>query len=1307
MSGEQYTRIKEGFRLAFNGMKLNSVPDHLSPGKYAMALNVRALIGSSTQTRQGQTLRFSAGAGVITDIHTYVALGTDDKPRTLARDMADAIWLDTGVQVGSLATAAPAPLGASMLPFRPNQSPNPYLYVANGLDYQKFSAPNAANAVIQQKVGIMEPQVTPDAALFNESMVLCGSANPGWVAGGTAAVAVNGSRLTDIVGVVLPDPNPTVFLWSLQVSSGGGMGGGGSISYQRQMELTIGGEGFLCLDVFPALATPLTIAGIYYFAGATGRCIVVPVALGTGPGNDDSSTYTQNLLATLRRGALITIGAEVCIVWSITSGPDGSVAIETSTTAAHTTADQLTSLPTIQVSGGTPTAGQAISELDVSYGVAVGIGTQTAPLNVNPFTAAGVSFQPDDYLSFGLLVDNLANLNEVKILFDVGDGTFTKDFYYYTVRPSDIAAAVANTLTQLAAAQLVSQRATIDEETAAASGNTLTTASSAQLLPGSGVWSQIVVPISALTRVGSDETKSLQNVGHIQFLWNAGGNINVATGVTVLFGGSQPDVGDTGAPYLYRVRPRSSVTGALGNPSPATRYGVSPRRGVISLALPSAAYDPQIDTWDILRYGGSVPSWRFIGSVPSATASFLDNYDDAAALAGDALDFDNFEPWPSVDLPLNAVTLSVTGTTALVTISAPTNALRYLPGNLVKLGGQNVYTLRQRPVLVAGTTYRFEFVENAGVSGAGVASIYEPALARQLLPYMWGPDVNGTVFACGDPLRPGTLYYAKNFQPDSAPDTYNLEITPPMEPLMGGEVLDGLSFVASTERWWALYPQPQNPAQRYNVVQQPMTRGLAAPFGHCNDGTSIYFWAKDSIQSSTKGSLTDDDLYNLFPHEGVPGVAVTYNGTTVVPPDYSRAGTFRLEYANGYLYALYQDATGTYQVIVLDLKRMAWCADIYSPPVTAFFHPDQQAGTVLPTVAPARYDELLMASIPQEPTFPARVSAQTPLTNDLGGAIICVLATMEYDGGDVRAGEQWGDLYLDVTPVAVVSVVPTFLGAPAALGQTVGPSVARVQVPVSIGGGLLTNFLGVYLVWLDDYTKQAAATAVHVWQPSFIPKPETIADRITDWDDGGIEGAKWVQGFILRADTFNIAKGIAVRDADTLTLHPFTVSPITHNGESEIAYSFNTPFIAHMMRLEPTDQQPWRFWDVRWVCEPTPEQAENWQTQMSSFGGKGFMHLRQVSLAYAAAQPVTLAVTVYDGTAPAAVVLPATGGAVQKVVVPFTFNKFQLAALKASSTAPFQIYQDKTELLVGLWGRDDAYLSRPLVGSAGGDNAKV
>ena len=276
------------------------------------------------------------------------------------------------------------------------------------------------------------------------------------------------------------------------------------------------------------------------------------------------------LVSTLRRGSLVQIGAEVCHVLSVTTGPDGTVSIETTTTGTHTTAESLSGVPAIQIVGTGATASQAITSPDTTFAVTVGVGTETTTLSLNPFVVGGEAFRDTDYLHFSLNIDNLSNLNEFKLLIDVGDGSFTENFYYYTVRPSDIVAGIANTLTQLGAAQLVAQRATIDEENAAAANNQQQTASSAQTAPGSAQWSEITLPISELTRVGNDQTRSLMTATKMQLLVNCSATVNVAFSSLTVFGGSDPDVGYSNAPYLYRVRPRSSLTGSRETHPPHT-----------------------------------------------------------------------------------------------------------------------------------------------------------------------------------------------------------------------------------------------------------------------------------------------------------------------------------------------------------------------------------------------------------------------------------------------------------------------------------------------------------------------------------------------------------------------------------------------------------------------------------------------------------------------------------------------------------------------------------------------------------------
>jgi hypothetical protein len=246
--------------------------------------------------------------------------------------------------------------------------------------------------------------------------------------------------------------------------------------------------------------------------------------------------------------------------------------------------------------------------------------------------------------------------------------------------------------------------------------------------------------------------------------------------------------------------------------------------------------------------------------------------------------------------------------------------------------------------------------------------------------------------------------------------------------------------------------------------------------------------------------------------------------------------------------------------------------------------------------------------------------------------------------------------------------------------------------------------------WTDNFSTQSAPTLLHIWQPSFIPKPESSNDRFSDWyaidDEDESQPAAWWQGFILHCDTDNAVKPIVIRDADSQTTHAFTPT-VQHNGEQTKAYSFNAPFIAHLVRIEPTDETPWRFFDAQWVTQPTPEQAETWQTQGTAFGFNGYSHIQRIVAAYASTVPITLTITSYDGQSPSAITLPSTGGAYVKTLFVLTANKGMLYFFKAVGASPFQFYLDDWEIQVGNWGRTNNYLTYRSLGGKRGDEAHV
>jgi hypothetical protein len=659
-------------------------------------------------------------------------------------------------------------------------------------------------------------------------------------------------------------------------------------------------------------------------------------------------------------------GPEKCLVLSVTDGPDGTIAIETSTTGTHVAAETITGIPAICVSDiNADVVGQVISSADITSTLTgAGTGTLTKALAVNPFAsvlAPSLALaQLDDYIILGFKVDDLSRVVQGKITFDVKNGVadYVTDTYYTTFAIGELVSINPEPYVYVWRVQRNDPSIPFVPQHLNSTTDSIT---SLTPLPVSS-WSALIIPIRSLIRIGNDNTRSLANCQGVQISLQTTDTVNIQISSLCLAGGGQPDVSNN-IPYLYCFVGRNTLTGAISNRSPITRYGVSPRRQKVRVEMTDTISDIQADVFDVYRYGGTITSWRNIGSVinTGAPVVFIDNLFDTSADAGKALETDNYEPWPSIDLPYNAVaglvgaittSVRILGTCVLVIYSsaaaftnpAPSTIPRWLPGTILSFTGLGSFTLRSRPIAVTLATppaafyyaYLFETVENAGYSTPASLQILEPNLACQRLPYLWGPNTQGDIFGCGDPLRPGTVSYIKEHNPDSAPDSYNLELTDPSEPLLGGAIIGGSSLVASSKRWWALNPAFDTP-QRYYAVERQIGRGLAAPYGHYADGKLIYFWAKDGIwvtDGSTGESLTDTDLYNLFPHEGVAGQDITYMGYTVYAPDYKRASTFRLGGCNGFLYADYQDTSEIYRTLVYDIKLKAWSLDEYDFPPT-------------------------------------------------------------------------------------------------------------------------------------------------------------------------------------------------------------------------------------------------------------------------------------------------------------------------------------------------------------------------------------
>jgi len=1055
--------MPRAFRFRFGGINLVSVPDSIPDDKWASALNIRAYSPYSVRTRPGYTNLFSTGGNAITDIQAFATLGTDSLPRYLARDSVGGVYLDINTGTPITTMAGPQGHGAFMVPFRPAASPQSWMYIATLGDYQKFQAPYPdATTVINQKVGIAEPQVQleacPSLMAFTDFTGLAVAWTPGGTAGATSNTYINDPGTYFVGAAVIADPVGTGRV-SVQVT------GGVTNFLIGNIALFNGATKLMVEDVLPPVATN-TIVAIRYATGTTGACTIVcsPVPIGDGP-------TAPNILGTLRRGALVTLsgGTETVLVQSVTTGPNGAISFETSTTGAHAAAETITGVGAIVV-GASVTVGWSIAVVSVSSSITAGTGTLVQ--TTNPFAtqigASGSYPSGDDYIRLTLLLNNLAALVEFKIIFQCG----TYDTFTYA----------ATTLQNVVSGELT----------------------------------ELAIPISAL--VPSSSQANLKNCTTVTLSVNTTGTQAFQLSSFAIQGGSLPDVGDNGAPYQYIAVPHNTTAGNIGNGSPAMRYGVSPRRQTVTVPLP-AVTDSQVTLWDVYRYGGSVTSYRFIGAGKPST-DFIDQYFDDTALAGALIQTDNYEPWTSIDLPYSqassgTATITVKGTWITLTgagVVLPGNntIIRWLPGTLIQLGGQAAYTLRSRPTAITGG-YQFEIEESAGSLTPALFTVQEPILARQPNPYFWGPDANGFFFGCGDYFRPGTVSNTKPYNPDSAPQSYNQDLCPPSEPLMGGAILGGLSFVASSNNWWGLYPAFSG-TKLFTPLVKNVGRAPVSPW-MCTDKTRIFFVARDCIASTTgEGyrSHTDADLYTLFPHEGVPGADITRNGVTYYAPDYSRCASFRLSTVNGFLFFDYEDSTGTRRTLTgridhgtdaLGNTTTAWCQDQYADSIRCRHAIEQPEGTL--TSSPAAVYPLVVMGDGN-----GDVWTEANNSNDDQSPIPVVLATFEWDGGSDRNGGQWDNAYLDCYPRSDITVTPVMFGTGVVPATTIDAATTRQLRMVSVDDGAVFRYLGLQFNWIDDFTLTSLPTTLLEWR--FYALPDGVYTWNSQWMSHGLNGYQHV-----------------------------------------------------------------------------------------------------------------------------------------------------------------------------------------------------
>jgi hypothetical protein len=794
-----------------------------------------------------------------------------------------------------------------------------------------------------------------------------------------------------------------------------------------------------------------------------------------------------------------------------------------------------------------------------------------------------------------------------------------------------------------------------------------------------------------------------------------------------------PDIGATGVPYVYAFSGQDDAylnTGAVGLMGPAVRTvnGLSPSSATgspppsdILVTLPMAHPDPQVTFINVWRYGGSLPQWTLIGSmVNQAGATMLDTFSDLSIESNPINTQDDNQPFLVVDstrtgtCTLTALgtglgcTLTVTGGDVLRPYEADGDDPYYLAGTQISVAG-TLFTFYRSP----DTTTSVELLEDPmGITG-GEFVMNTPEMAHQPLQCIWGPYGGGIsgifIFACGDPANPGTLYWTKGNHPESHPGANTLVLTSGSETLMNGVLWSSQPFVMSTQRMFQIFPNLGGTTD-FIALEVPNSKGLYARWGICSTPQGICFVGKDGIYMSAGGppvSLTDDDMYPLFPHEGSgsdPTSFVFVDGMNdpdpalvgIAPVDFSQPDAMRLAYGDGFLYFDYFDIDGQHRTLVYNFQSKAWVSrdtNAQSGLCTHYYEVIQDTANESVT-----QNQMMVGSID------GIVGCYGGAT-DFGSAIGSRIRPGAYDGGDPRPRKKWGDIELDLDSQCDTIQIQVGLDnfSYFAASTTSGLNYTgrrRITVDINSGLGQYAYNLGIDIAWLNSAD---SIPILYFWLPTWVPEPELTALRATDFDDCGYPGAKFIQGFKLRADTLNIPRTVQVLDQDG-NAHAFTPTPILHSREQTIAYSFNTPFVAHLVRFLPQDANFWRIQGVEWIFEPAPELVQTWETQETTLDFPGWFHHRDIYLPIISSAVVTLAVaTVENPGGPFLYTKPSTAGLYDRGYFPLQPMKALAVKYTLTSPAGFRVFVKDLSVNAKAWGSPGPFMPKKPFG----DNSRV
>jgi hypothetical protein len=1277
---------KQVIPLVTKGLMTNVNQDIMPDGFFPFLQNVRIDVEGILQSRPKLDIIGNLNPTTSDLIHSIKKL--IDKSANLTSYIVGA---GTNLYAGPLAIPSLVETGfsgepLSIIEFRPEESISSYLYLSDRLKFRRIGVDN-----MPYPVGIEPPNQAVSVKVDEPKRKILDSVENAtladWVLGGLANTKTLVARVNTTITKILIDNALPSFASIIPASFA-------QINEGAVLNLS-GTEDVFVEQVKKSLINTgvCTISSISYDSGTTGRCVI-----------DLDKTIEGLTLDSI----LLLGGTEYVRVLDILRGPNNSTSVIVNTIgtfAATNTVSGANSFRTYITLAHADT--DAITGSGINFDISgAGIGTVTKTANFDLSFADDKGLNLEDFFHLSLWIEDVSDIEEIQIQLDVDNSTndFTRNWFSYGIRPSDLLGASELTEPTLTNIQQFINRVNIEREFYNDNVfgqilefrdrireqreviNDYTEPQPTQLATGDQQWNEFKIPLNKFLRNGTDLSKSIKDVKAIRISVKALGNTDFRFDSIWVGGGFDIDSrqGNTVFPYRYMARYRESSTKTISNWGPINRVGIENRRNRVLLTCP-VSLDTRVDKIDFARIGGANNEFRVIGSKPNDANPFVDDISDFQARdnpfalrytdSDNIGDRDYFKPFALLDKPKTGL-CNVIGN-KLTVVSGDLLNINYAQGTRI-LVNDKLARFYINPI----STTEVELEESLGTLLNVPFEIKDPLLTGQALPVIFGPIGLGQhgliIFGLGDVNAGGTVYWLDGNSPDTMSDTNKLEITPSSEPLIGGVVYDGFGFVWTSRRSFTLYPSIDNKGRLgFQARENANSVGLASKDTIVVGNDAIYYLRRDltgidKVQGNGNPvSITNDYISNLFVQNGkLPVDYIPFSNLTIERMNIDRLSEFTLHYCNSLIYFRYYDSEDNLVTLVYDTKSNRWiCKDSYVSSIVGGFYEENTEGDY----------KTLVGVFGQIASFLDLTNYETS-EETVPRSIVLI---PDRNQGSNRFQKDYREVVIDaINPVNDLETVFINIGIdnnvdPLILDEAFindNPISERDLFIYNIEDGIKCRSISTHLYW-----NLSSVVKLFSIEYNFIPKPERINLRPTDLDDGQEFGNKFIQGVTIRTDTRGINKSIQIYDEEG-NLRDTIV--INHNGETTKSYAFTLPFVTHSVRLVPLDDTKlFENMIYRLVYDKEPEFAKIWEGQPNGLRLPNLRQIKRVTLDLKSSAIVNFKISI-DNSAYDTYTIPSTAGIRKEIPLFVQAKKGKLFKFRLDSANDFQLYRTNCKVYV-------------------------